>query len=335
MIKKKTVFVLGAGASAPYGFPLGSELYDKVWNGLIQHPLALRNQFAASVMEVGGFDQKNVDTFAQHLREAGRYSIDEFLVGHRQYKEIGKMAIARLLMPYEDDAALDFDRPGPLGLEVDRRWYQYCFNWLLESATAQRSSLASNNLSVITFNFDRSFERSLFRFVQANCLSLDSGDHRSALEMARLMGEIPVYHIHGRLGAPDWFDDSEWATPDDHRLYEKDVGPERLKQCAEAIRLFDDEIEMKLTLENARGALAEAETVCFLGFSYHPMNLAKLHLHQTLRHTRIFGTAFEMDSGPRRRVLKAFEGITDADFALSPKEHDILTFLKESDVLYE
>ena len=208
-IKKKTVFVLGAGASAPYGFPLGSELYGKIWRGLLQNFPERRNAFADDVREAGHFTQAETDAFANHLRTAGRESIDEFLVGHPRYKTIGKMAIARLLMPCEDDGALDFDRRPP-EREVDRRWYQYCFNKLLTSANGP-CSLASNNLSIITFNFDRSFERALFRFAHDNCPSDDS-DRAKAIEMAKSM--IPVYHIHGRLGASDWFDDSNWATPD-------------------------------------------------------------------------------------------------------------------------
>ena len=82
MIKKKTVFVLGAGASAPYGFPLGNVLLTKVRDALLQKHLNRRNEFADSVMEAGGFSQFDVDLFAQHLGAAGRYSIDEFLVGH-------------------------------------------------------------------------------------------------------------------------------------------------------------------------------------------------------------------------------------------------------------
>ncbi len=90
---------------------------------------------------------------------------------------------------------------------------------------------------------------------------------------------------------------------------------------------------MKLTLENARGALAEAETVCFLGFSYHPMNLAKLRL-PTLRKAHLFGTFFRMVGGQQQRVVRVFQGVS-LGFSPSPKEHDILDFLKETNVLYE
>ena len=34
MFKKNTVFVLGAGASKPYGYPIGSELIDDIINDL-------------------------------------------------------------------------------------------------------------------------------------------------------------------------------------------------------------------------------------------------------------------------------------------------------------
>ena len=329
MIKKKTVFVLGAGASAPYGFPLGDELSDLVRQKLLGQPPAL-NEFAANVRDAGGFSRFDVDLFAQHLGAAGRYSIDEFLVEHQQYKAIGKIAIARLLMPYETDAALDPHAPlDPDPEKPDRRWYRYCFDKLLTSASGP-CSLASNNLSVITFNFDRSFECALYKFVVANCLP--DGDPRNP-KMANLMGTIPVYHVHGRLGSPDWFDDSDWTTPDDPRAYEVHVDAKSLKHCADAIRIFDDDIE-GLTLENARGALAEAETVCFLGFSYHPMNLAKLCL-ETFSRAQLFGTFFRMDGGQQRSTVRVFNAISRTGLGSTANDQDILDLLKSVDVLYE
>ena len=326
MIKKKTVFVLGAGASAPYGFPLGNDLLDEVWQKLLgQHEQAAG--FADSIRDAGPFTQKDTDSFGQALRGAGRYSIDEFLVGHRQYREIGKMAIARLLMPREDDEKLNFDHPGPGEGKVDRRWYRYCFDKLLASAKGP-CSLDSNNLKIITFNFDRSFERALFKFVQENCVQ-----DRNDKEAARITQQVPVYHIHGQLGAPNWLGDSNLATTDMRRSYGAGVGAESLQQCAKAIRIFDDEVESEPTLENAREALSEAETVCFLGFSYHPSYLAKLRL-PTFRQATVHGTTFGMDSGPQRRVVRTFQEVS-MGFGPSPKEQDILTFLKETDVLYE
>jgi hypothetical protein len=38
VIGKLTVFVLGAGASAPYGFPLGGQLLEGIQHDLLQNP---------------------------------------------------------------------------------------------------------------------------------------------------------------------------------------------------------------------------------------------------------------------------------------------------------
>ena len=36
-VEGNTVFVIGAGASKPFGFPIGNELYDKIINGEYLH----------------------------------------------------------------------------------------------------------------------------------------------------------------------------------------------------------------------------------------------------------------------------------------------------------
>ncbi len=109
MIKKKTVFVLGAGASAPYGFPLGSDLYELVWKALLQNFPPRRNEFADSVREAGDFTQVEAESFANHLHKAGRESIDEFLRHQPQYKTIGKIAIARAVVSRRSSASTKRD----------------------------------------------------------------------------------------------------------------------------------------------------------------------------------------------------------------------------------
>lgn len=327
MIKKKTVFVLGAGASAPYGFPLGGRLIEAVIDGLLRRPM---DQFAVDVMEASECTQGQVEVFAQHLRDAGRDSIDEFLLSQEQYREIGKTAIARALMPFEHDGALEPHAPKGVVHEPDQCWYQYCFNNLLRSDSGT-CALKRNNLTVVTFNFDRSFERALFLFVCANCVT-----DRNESEASRIAQEIPVHYIHERLGAPSWLDNG-LTTEDDHaRSYEPTLRSAAVRNCAESIRILGDEIESGPTLENARGALREADQVCFLGFSYHPTNLARLKI-RVLRGKHILGTAYEMPDGPRGQVKRAFKGIDEFGIRLreTARDEDILKFLTETDVLHE
>jgi hypothetical protein len=110
MIEKNVVLILGAGASKPYGFPLGQELIDHIMTIGDKPPLL-------------PFDPTELLRFQRALKLAGKTSIDAFL--ERQDAEfvlIGKQLIAYLLSRYENEGDLyDTKRQG----EDNKRWYQF------------------------------------------------------------------------------------------------------------------------------------------------------------------------------------------------------------------
>ena len=96
MIEVSTCLVLGAGASAPYGFPVGEKLMediiakvatpnDKHWTALLQ----------------AGHDRRHLEDFVSTLRESGQESVDAFLAHHARFMDVGKAAIAATLIRYE------------------------------------------------------------------------------------------------------------------------------------------------------------------------------------------------------------------------------------------
>src|SRR5258708_823314 len=89
MLERRTVFILGAGASAPYGFPIGSELVCEIVKGLAAEG-TLRDQLLRAEFRAGDLDE-----FRDRLRVAGGTSIDFFLEDqHDDVVAIGKAAIA-------------------------------------------------------------------------------------------------------------------------------------------------------------------------------------------------------------------------------------------------
>jgi hypothetical protein len=73
MIDKRTVLVLGAGASIPYGFPCGCKLVQKAFE--LKDNLVLMT----SVAEAAATDWRNVAAFIIQLQRAATSSIDAFL----------------------------------------------------------------------------------------------------------------------------------------------------------------------------------------------------------------------------------------------------------------
>ena len=100
MIKAPTVFVLGAGASAPYGFPLGRTLMSEIVRKL-RKAGDFRDQVQACAPHT------DMARFTSRLSASGRSSIDLFLEKRPDLLEIGKAAIVRALVPYEIDDEFD------------------------------------------------------------------------------------------------------------------------------------------------------------------------------------------------------------------------------------
>lgn len=194
MIKQHTVLVLGAGASAPYGFPLGAALVDQVAAEILDEESTL-----VSRLRIRGIKAADSRRFATALRDARPYSIDAFLEMQPMFANVGKFAIADVLLRAENQRTLSAAPE-----KVD--WYRYLLNRVLVLRSKENFLVQARRLSIVTFNFDRSFERALFTCLRA---AFGSNDE----ETRQLATAIDVHHIHGLLGEPDWLHpDSEDAT---------------------------------------------------------------------------------------------------------------------------
>jgi len=177
MIRKQTVLVLGAGASAPFGFPTGYQLLQQV----LSMPRAQ--------VEKCGFDEDRIDSFRLALQRSGRTSVDEFLENRPDFMDIGKLVIALALIPHESDERL-FDRQNAPS------WYDHLFDKL----NAPFDAFTDNRLTVITFNYDRSLEWYLY-VVLSNAYKLDRAVSLKAVK------SIPIVHVHGQLGPLSYSDE--------------------------------------------------------------------------------------------------------------------------------
>jgi hypothetical protein len=113
------------------------------------------------------------------LRECNLPSIDAFLEYRgEEFESIGKAAIAGTLIPCEIRANLS--RTG---------WYEYLHSRII----GRKEDFEWNKLTVVTFNYDRSFEAALF-------VALQKAYHLSDTETAAYVKVIPVIHVYGQLG---------------------------------------------------------------------------------------------------------------------------------------
>jgi hypothetical protein len=245
--------------------------------------------------------------FREAFRKSGQSSVDAFLEHRSEFIEVGKLAIAYCLIPYESEDAL-FQCDGSRGGD----WYQY----LSSKLNASFESFGENRLSVITFNYDRSLEHYLFT-------TLRYAHGRSDDECAEAIRKIPILHVYGQL--------SRQPYPDrEARPYETDSSSYRsVGYAARGITLLHD--KAKPELEGACRLLTAAERICFLGFSYHPLNLERLRLRDSSGRA-VFGTARGLIGGEVASVEHALHSyllcggvtLTDADNLVVLRQHLIL-----------
>jgi hypothetical protein len=192
-MKNPTVLVLGAGASVAFRFPAGWALLQMIVSDLRDHQSGVAKGLMKPLLECG-YAEVYLKSFADALFRSGRVSIDAFLEARPDFMEVGKLAIAAALIPRENEEYL-FSTDDAGG------WLRYLSQFILRT----RAEFERTKLSVVTFNYDRSFEYFLY-------YALRSGYALDRDQAAELTSRVEVVHVQGSLGAPDW-SKSDGARP--------------------------------------------------------------------------------------------------------------------------
>ncbi len=146
MIEVPTVLILGAGASKEYDYPTGPELRDIILDGLgDSHPEMYQK------LQSLGHAVSGIEAFRVKFADNQLPTVDQFLEGHPEFRDIGKHAIACALFRHEDR--------WELARRSKTRWYDYLWDELRQDI----KNFDDNKLTIITFNYDRSLEQYLGR----------------------------------------------------------------------------------------------------------------------------------------------------------------------------
>ncbi len=265
MIQTHTLFILGAGASKPFGYPTGPELRDRIIGGAYSEDIV--ETLSMCYEDIKHFNQE-LKIFRRAFERYGRYSIDGFLEHQPKFMEIGKLLIARILISHEDDSLLRNRK---------ENWYMY----LLELLEVPFETLHLNNTSFITFNYDRSLEHFLFEAIRNQ-----SG--KNPEECKEIMKNFPIVHLYGQLDPLPWQDEQKGTE------YSTDVKlGKRLIAAPENIQLISNERDITKSelFDDAYRLLAKADRIFFLGFSFDKTNLERLQV-KYMKEKEIFATVY-------------------------------------------
>ncbi len=315
MIIHPTVFILGAGASVPYGFLTGNELKNEIKRIDLENamrcaslPFHHQNHDNSWNYILRKHDVDLVKQFFKDLANSGRYSIDAFLEHREEYRILGKALISMQLIRRENDQFMKAAE------ENGGDWYQLIYNRM----NAAFDDFSKNKLSIITFNYDRSFEHYLLSRIQS-----DYG--KTMEEAASALGNMDIIHLHGNLGNFPAFDQNN------SRDYDHQVTPDAIKVCTENIKIVHDQIyEDDPQFKRAIELLSEAYSVWFLGFGYAETNMSRLKLPESIKNAQlVLGTTFGLRKGQITQMRKSLNGKYRIDNLYETSGLDTLSYLLE------
>jgi len=251
MITTPTVLVLGAGASVPYGFPSGLRLLEEIDTSLknVNHPWW-------NIVEHLEIPREEVSYFLQELLFSGQQSVDAFLEHRNEFLKVGKLIIAITIASHEFE-------PNLIALSNRRRSF---YHYLFAKLNASRETFGENQLSIVTFNYDRSIEQFFY-------LSIKHSWNISDEECRDKISNIPIIHVHGSLGLLPWQGDKFHA-------YSRNYSPEDIQFSSEQIIVISEGQETSQEFTHAFQLMEQAKRIYFLGFGYNNTNLKRLGINK-------------------------------------------------------
>lgn len=286
MITKNTVFILGAGTSSDFGFPLGEKLRQEIIQKFIEpHSQTYKDIESIAKVLCGQWPDEFKDyipaitKFAYQLKHNAGYTIDEFLERFKEsYLLVGKLAITLILTKYENHNLLyDSDN-----------WYRRIYRQM--SQAAEIDTFHQNKVAFITFNYDRSLEHFLYTSL------LNFSEKMTENRVKEIISRIPIIHIYGQLDPLPWQDSQG-------RAYGSSITLGQLKKYKENISIIFEKITEKINanFQQAVDLLKEAERIYVLGFGFHPINMERLKLNE-IKEKNIIATSHGIDSEQLRSV---------------------------------
>lgn len=301
MSAKKLTIVVGAGASKEIGLPTGAELKNRIAR-LLDIRFDWRDQqsgdykIAQALRLAVRLPDGRSSSINDHLESAWRIrdampqaiSIDNFIDVHPGDEKIelcGKLAIVKSILDAER-SSLIYAKPGPRETidfdTADGCWLSALMRLITDRCTADALPARFASLSFVIFNYDRCIEHFLFHALQ-NFYKLPEG------RAAELLKNVSFFHPYGAVGRLPWQGENSVAG------FGADVGAEVLLNNARQIKTFTEGTDPESSeIVEIRKAVRDCETLLFLGFAYHRLNMDLLTPPRGVRRTkpiRNFGTA--------------------------------------------
>ncbi len=279
---KKTLLIIGAGASVPFGMPTAAELKRKILAP--ETPLSLLSECLKCDSSVENGECPSPDSqsevsdwwkgFTHSFRNHASDSIDRFAADHktdRAMRKLARAAVAAHLVPLEmralgcdisnttgtaAETVVEARRLAPIDTRLPATVVDNWHKWII-NAVGPIPDVPIENLKVITFNYDRLFEIAIMMHL------VDGLGCRFHEAIKTVLG-MEIVHVHGDLGYDLYsLERNRWissvgAVPGD-----------AVRMAVRNLRLMPDERNGEGgPLSQARAHVKWADRIIALGFGF-------------------------------------------------------------------
>ncbi len=276
-MSRKTVFVIGAGASVKAYLPDGEKL-KKIIIESLYFKIGFQNRLEKGEFIIIDALQKQYNNDrSQFIHETDfirdnllyAISIDNFIDQNRNDNKIaliGKLAIVSAILSKERDSKLFFDKSNindRLSFSsLNNTWYIPFFQLITENCAVDDLLIRFKDISLIIFNYDRCVEHFLFNAIQIYYENLSEKDATA------LVNKIKIYHPYGSVG------NLPWQSGNTSIEYGKEIDSGTLLKLKDNIKTYAEGTNPNSSeIKQIKEQMRSADIVVFLGFAFHKQNM--------------------------------------------------------------
>lgn len=324
-MNRLTVFVLGAGSSAPYGLPLADKLADGFAESVgalgIMRAERLPQQIPGNrgTMAMQEAKRKTL-ALSNRIRRSRTETIDAFIADAPEIDStLLTHAMIDVLWDKENDVAKQPER-----LKDGGDWIAWLYNNRLKR---KPDEFVHNKAVFVSFNYDR-LPRILLSTMMANRYRIDIGACWEKVGRQVVSEDGTNYdrfiHVHGSIS-------TDPIPSTNEPFLNCQYSRENLEAASDGITIPGIASQADPSdAHNLAGLWRRAKRIYFLGFGYHQSLLDELFIDDDLvttldaHNTLVAGTAYKF-TGLQREAVKIRLGNA---FFLADSEHDNLVFLQ-------
>lgn len=300
MFRSKTVFIVGAGASAEFGFPQGDN-----FKKILSKKIDIR--FEEGTKQTSG-DYKIQEALRVFVRQQGQRDINPYL--HKAWNISNALGLVPSIDSYIEmhDGDKEIELVSKLGivstiLEAEKKSKLYNNNstskfslmpladtWLAKFTKILVNGVHVNNIekifenvSFIVFNYDRCIEQYLSIALE-HAYSIPANTAHDLINK-----KLKIYHPYGKVGDLPWFTGNLYDV-----TFGADIDFNRLLNQTEKIKTYSEQMKQTDLQSSIHFEIENADRIVFLGMAYHDQNLQLIKPSLEIRAKSIYGSAFGM-----------------------------------------